>query len=108
MDGDLPTGRFLIPVHMTRTGAPLIYPASKSAPISKALEGSWNGELNAGGERYRLVLTMSNQPDGTSSTQHRQRQHRQHGSGRAGLIGTIKMGDITAPLTFQRAATSHE
>jgi hypothetical protein len=46
------------------TGDAKITPAPKSAPIGKALEGTWNGTLEANGKTERLVLKMANQPGG--------------------------------------------
>ena len=59
-------GGHALPFTLTRTGAASIAPAPKSPPIAKALEGSWNGTLDAGGRQMRVVVKMANQPDGTS------------------------------------------
>jgi hypothetical protein len=52
---------------LTRNGNPRIEATHRSAAIGKELEGTWNGALDANGIVIRLVLTMSNQPDGTAT-----------------------------------------
>jgi hypothetical protein len=56
-----------VPFTLTRTGDATIPPAPKSAPIGKELEGTWKGALDVAGRQMRLVLTMTNQPDGTAT-----------------------------------------
>ena len=56
-----------IPLNLTRTGDARIAPPPKSAAIGKELEGTWNGTLDLGGRQMRIVLKMSNQPDGTAA-----------------------------------------
>jgi hypothetical protein len=67
--GDFVTnqGGYTLPFMLKRTGEPRIAPAPKSAPISKGLEGVWQGALDLGSRQMRVVLTMANQADGTSS-----------------------------------------
>jgi hypothetical protein len=60
-------GGYDVPFTLTRTGEANIAPAPKSAPITKALEGTWNGALIVGGKTVRLVLLMANRPDGTAT-----------------------------------------
>lgn len=60
-------GGFNIPFDLKRTGDARIAPAPKNAPIGKELEGTWNGSIEVGGKPERLVLKMSNLPDGTST-----------------------------------------
>lgn len=69
MSGEFVTteGGYAIPFSLTRTGDAQIAPAPKSAPISKELEGTWNGTIEAGGKQERLVLKLANQPDGTAA-----------------------------------------
>ena len=71
-DGRSITGKFAqagysMPFALTRTGDAKIEAAPKSAPIGKALEGTWNGTLDVNGVQRQLVLTMANQPDGTAT-----------------------------------------
>ena len=67
ISGDASQGGESAPFSLTRTGDARIAPAPKSPPISKELEGTWNGTLDAGEKQMRLVLKMSNQPDGTAT-----------------------------------------
>jgi len=54
------------PSVLTRTGDARIARPITGAPISRELEGSWNGILEVEGRKKRLVLKINNQPDGTS------------------------------------------
>jgi len=68
LSGDFITaeGGFSVPFTLARSGDARIAPPARSAPIGKELDGSWNGTLEIGGRKQPLVLTMSNQQDGTS------------------------------------------
>ncbi len=70
-DGNLMSGDFdqggAVPFRLTRMGNARIEAPPKSAPISKAMQGIWNGTVDANGRQLRLALKMSNQPDGTST-----------------------------------------
>lgn len=52
---------------LTRAGEARVAAQPKSARISKAIEGTWYGALELAGKTMRLVLTLTNQPDGTAS-----------------------------------------
>ena len=52
---------------MTRTGDATIAAPAKLAPISKELEGTWEGTLEVEGMRFRLALIMSNQSGGPTA-----------------------------------------
>jgi len=67
ISGNYSQGGYTIPFSVTRTGDARIEAAVKNPPISKALEGVWNGTLAANGKELRGILTLSNQPDGTAS-----------------------------------------
>ena len=69
MAGEFTTteGGYNIPFDLKRTGDAQIAPAPKSQPIGKELEGTWNGAIDVAGKHERLVLTMTNQPDGTAT-----------------------------------------
>src|SRR5439155_8792375 len=72
MSGDFavstPQGTFTVPFSLARTGDARVETPPRSAPIGKALEGTWNGTLDVKGKQsLRLVLTLSNQPDGTAT-----------------------------------------
>jgi hypothetical protein len=60
-------GGYTIPFSVTRTGDARFEAAVRNPPISKELEGVWNGTLAANGKELRGILTLSNQPDGTAS-----------------------------------------
>ena len=67
ISGDAAQGGYSVPFTLTRTGDARIAPAPRNAPIGKELEGIWNGALDLGGTQMRLVVRMSNQPDGTAT-----------------------------------------
>lgn len=67
MSGDLTHSGSSLPFSLTRTGDFRIEPPAKSTPIGKELEGTWNGTLNVDGKQLRIVLTMTNQADGTAA-----------------------------------------
>ena len=48
----------------------------KSAAISKELEGTWKGAIDAGGVQRQVSLTLANRPDGTSTRALRERGRR--------------------------------
>jgi len=70
-DGQTISGAFNVngisaPIDFTRTGdAKIEHPSS--APIATALEGAWNGTLDVGGKSMRIVITLANHADGTST-----------------------------------------
>jgi hypothetical protein len=69
MSGDFVTvqGGYVVPFNLTRTGEARTTPAPKSPRITKELEGTWTGTLDVSGKPMRLRVTMTNEPDGTSS-----------------------------------------
>jgi hypothetical protein len=64
--GEYSQGGYSVPFNVTRKGDARIEAPATSAAISKSLEGTWNGTLNINGEQRTLVLTLTNQPDGTA------------------------------------------
>ena len=84
ISGDYSLSGFLLPFSMRRTGDAQVNVPEKSPPISKELEGTWNGVLDVNGARLRLVLAMRNQPDGTS----------------AGTIISVDEGGLEVPVTI--------
>ena len=72
-DGTSMTGDFFshkvgtVPFALTRTGDPRIEATPRSPKIARELEGTWNGTLDLNGIPLRLILTMSNQPDGSAT-----------------------------------------
>ena len=134
-DGKSMTGKFAqagysMPFTLARTGDARIEAAPKSAPIGKALEGTWNGTLEVNGVQRQLVLTLANQPDGTSVgsftnvdegleipvttiTQDASKvtlDIKAVAGGYTGVLngegteltGTLKQGSMTLPLTFRK------
>jgi hypothetical protein len=116
---------------LTRNGDARIEAPPGSAAIGRELEGTWTGTLDAKGMVVRLVLTMSNQPDGTATgsvvnideglefpittiTQKASSvilEVKAIGGSYSGalsaegteLVGTLTQGPATVPLTFRRA-----
>jgi hypothetical protein len=66
--GDYTQGSGSMPFKLTRTGEGKIQPAPKSTAIAKELEGTWQGSLEAGGQTLRLVVKLSNGPNGASGS----------------------------------------
>jgi len=67
MAGEASQGGKSAPFSLTRTGKARIAPAPKSPLIGKELEGTWNGTLETGEGKMRLILKMANQADGTAT-----------------------------------------
>ena len=64
LSGDFSQGGGTLPFAVVRTGDAKIDPPPKSTPITKDLEGSWEGSLDVNGTILRLLLKLSNRPDG--------------------------------------------
>jgi hypothetical protein len=89
MSGSFVAKEGTVPFSLTRTGDAQIEAPPKSAPIGKEMEGTWNGAFDVDGVQMRVVLKMSNQPDGTST----------------GSIASIDEGGIEVPVAIvQKAA----
>jgi hypothetical protein len=67
ISGYFTQGGYTIPFSITRKGDPRFEAPINNAPISKELEGIWNGTLDGNGKQLRAVLTLENQPDGNAS-----------------------------------------
>jgi hypothetical protein len=67
LSGDASQGGEAAPFQLAHKGEPQIAPAPKNAAVAKELEGTWNGALELGDRRMRIVLKLQNQPDGTAS-----------------------------------------
>jgi len=65
--GDFSQGGGTVPFALTRTGDAKIEPVPKSTPISKELEGTWTGTLEANGTALHLVLKLANQASGVAT-----------------------------------------
>lgn len=81
--GDFSQGGGKFPFRMTRTGEAKLEPPSKSTAISREFEGSWEGTLNAGAERLRLILRLANDANGQGT----------------GTLVSVDQGGAEIPLT---------
>ena len=90
ISGDYSVEGFMLPFTLTRKGDARIDPPVTSAAVSKELEGTWNGSLQANGGALRLSLTVQNQADGSA----------------LGRLVVIDQGGLQIPLAIaQQAAT---
>ena len=60
MTGEFSQGGITMPFTLTWKGEARLETPPKNAPITKELEGTWEGTLNAGSATLRLVLKLSN------------------------------------------------
>ena len=60
-------GGYVLPFSLSRTGEARIAPAPRSPAIDKELTGVWNGAVDVSGKSLRIVVTMTNHPDGTAT-----------------------------------------
>jgi hypothetical protein len=60
-------GGYVLPFTFTRTGDANIVPAPRSPAIAKELAATWQGTLDVGGKPLRIIVTMTNHPDGTAT-----------------------------------------
>jgi len=67
MTGTFAQAGYSIPFSLARTGDAKIAAPARSAQLGKALVGTWSGTLAVNGVQRQLVLTLANQPDGTST-----------------------------------------
>lgn len=58
---------FQLPFRLTRTGDAQLPAVTRNEAVAKTFEGEWVGTLHTGTEGHRLVLTIANHPDGTST-----------------------------------------
>ena len=69
MSGDFTQGGAGFPFKLTRAGdAVAAPPPAKSTAITKDLEGTWSGTLQAGGQSLRLTLKLTSGADGATGT----------------------------------------
>ena len=129
--GTVEQGGHTIPFTLTRNGDARIAPPPVNGPIGKELEGSWNGALEGNGRSLRVVLTMTNHPNGIATgtimspdasgieipiamTQKGSSVTIGVPSIGASFVGTLNpegtelagqwtQGPVTGPLTFQRS-----
>jgi hypothetical protein len=67
LSGDFTQGGATFPFTLARTGEAKIEAQQKSTPITKELEGSWEGPLNVDGTTLRLLVKLANSTDGIGS-----------------------------------------
>jgi hypothetical protein len=65
--GDYSQGGGTLAFAVTRTGDAKIEPLPKSTPITKELEGSWEGALDVNGTILRLVFKLSSGTGGAAT-----------------------------------------
>lgn len=68
ISGDFTQGGGTLPFKLTRSGDAKIEAPPKSTPITKELEGTWAGTLDADGKTLHLVLKLTNQKTGATGT----------------------------------------
>jgi len=90
ISGDFSQGGGSIPFKMTRKGDAVITPPTKSTTVTKELEGTWNGALEAGGNTLRLTLKLANGPDAAT-----------------GSIISVDQGGAEIPITTITQTESH-
>lgn len=88
--GEYSQGGGTIPFAVTRTGDAKIEPPPKSTPITKDLEGSWEGALDVNGTILRLVFKLAN---GTG--------------GATGTLVSVDQGGVEIPITAVVQTGSH-
>jgi hypothetical protein len=65
--GDFSQGGGAVPFSVARTGEAKIERPPKSTPVTKDVEGSWEGGVDINGKVLRLLVKLANQPDGTAT-----------------------------------------
>ncbi len=65
ISGSFSQGNAPMPFKVSRTGDPQITIPAKSTPISKEIEGLWEGALKVNGTPLRLVMRLLRNEDGT-------------------------------------------
>jgi len=68
ISGEFSQSGATLPFTLAWKGEARLESAPKNSPITKELEGSWDGSLNAGGTVLRLVLKLSNSDAGATGT----------------------------------------
>ena len=67
LDGQLSQGPVTLPLKLSRTGEAKVEAPKASPPVPAEFLGSWEGTLEGGGARLRLVLTISNGKNGAEA-----------------------------------------
>ena len=66
LEGQVEQGGQSMPFALARRGEARFEPPPINPPITKELEGTWQGSLEDAGRSVRLLVTMSNQANGTA------------------------------------------
>jgi hypothetical protein len=88
--GDYMINGASVPFVMTRAGEANVAAPPKSAAITHALEGAWEGVLEAQGVPMHLTLAMANQGNGTST----------------GKIVNVDQGGLTIPVAIAQSGAT--
>jgi hypothetical protein len=67
LSGDFSQGGGTVPFSLTRAGDAKVERPAKSTPVTKELEGSWEGTLDVGGKTLRLLVKLANKPGGPAA-----------------------------------------
>ena len=68
INGDFTQGGTSMPLSLARTGDAKFEVPQKSTPITKEVEGSWEGALDVQGSTLRLLLKLTNAAGGATAT----------------------------------------
>jgi hypothetical protein len=82
MTGEMKQGDFKTTFQLTRKGEAVIVKVAPLAPVSKDLEGTWEGTLEAGGQQLRLRFVFGNEGDAGT-----------------GKIFSLDQGNVEIPIT---------
>lgn len=65
--GELTFAEYRIPLEFQRAGDAQIEPALRSDGVTSAIEGTWNGVVDAAGQTLRVAMTVVNDRDGKAT-----------------------------------------
>jgi hypothetical protein len=91
LSGDFSQGGGTLSFAVVRTGEAKIEPLPKSTPITKDLEGAWEGPVDVNGTTLRLALKLSNRPEG----------------GATGTLTSVDQGGAEIPVAAVIQTGSH-
>jgi hypothetical protein len=91
ISGDFSQGGGSVPFSVARTGEAKIERPPKSTPVTKELEGSWEGAVDINGNVLRLLVKLSNQPDGTAT----------------GTLTSVDQGGVVIPIAAVVQTDAH-
>ncbi len=91
LSGEATMGGNSVPFSMKRSGDAKVDVPAPSTPLGKELQGSWNGEISAGGQTLHLMLEMSNGANGTG----------------VASVTSIDQGNVKLPVTTVTQKDNH-